>query len=552
MRIAPRIISIFLPLFIVPMVFITFVATTSSREAITSTATRLLQFKAEQLLRFASSENQLLKSNGLADSPQFVTAAKQSVADYAVSLAGGPSELIAAFDAKAGLQFSTGKIELSPDEKSRLLDLIGTNVTGWREIPLGGAPRVAVIGRFEPFGWTLLVTDTRDTFFRVIDRITTESVLISLVALTAVILLVVVFSRLLTTPLKEVASAMRNVVQTGDLSGRVGVLYADEVGDLATGFNSMTGALENAYGEIKNYALQAAIAQRRESKIRNVFQKYVPNQVIEQFFVSPDSMLVGQDRALAVLFSDIRGFTTMSEQMTSRDIVESLNQYFGRMVDAVMRNNGLVDKYIGDAIMAFFGAPADDEQSCYHSVLSALDMQDELEQFNAWQTAHGRAPIHTGIGINYGMVTIGNIGSQQKMDYTVVGDMVNVASRLEGLTRYYDEPLLISESVHRRVGARVPCRVIDRVQVKGRTRGFAIYSAKRALSDAEAEAWKLHERGIQYYYNRDFAEAMHYFEGVHRLLPEDPVAPIFLQRCRTYIENPPPESWTGVVAYSEK
>ncbi|WP_455382781.1 adenylate/guanylate cyclase domain-containing protein, partial [Salinispira pacifica] len=365
-------------------------------------------------------------------------------------------------------------------------------------------------------------------------------------------ILIIVFSRLLTSPLKQVVAAMRDIVHTGDLSRRVEIQYADEVGDLGNTFNSMTGALESAYSEIKNYALQAAISQKRESKIRNVFQKYVPNHVIEQFFVSPESMLVGQDRTLAVLFSDIRGFTTMSERMTSRDIVESLNQYFGRMVDAVMRNNGLVDKYIGDAIMAFFGAPADDAQSCLHSVLAALDMLEELNEFNRWQTEHGRAPIHIGIGINYGTVTIGNIGSQQKMDYTVVGDMVNVASRLEGLTRYYDESLLISESVHRRVGNQVPCRVIDRVQVKGRSRGFAIYSARRELAPEEEEAWKLHDRGIQYFYNRDFQEALGYFENVRRLLPNDPVAPIFIQRCRLYIENPPPDSWTGVVAYSEK
>jgi len=552
MRIAPRIISIFLPLFLVPMIFLTFAATATARKAISAVATDFLQFKAAELDRFAASQYNLLNQNGLSDNPEYIAAAKRAVAEYAGGLVQAPTQLIFAMDASGNIAFSTSSLELSENEGENIRGLSGTDSANLVNLTLGDQQRVGVVRSFAPFDWTILITDRTSSFFRFIDQITVESVVISGVALIAVVILTIVFARLLTTPLHQIVNAMQGIVETGDLGRRVNVPYADEVGMLGDSFNAMTGALENAYSDIKNYALQAAIAQRRESKIRNVFQKYVPKHVIDEFFVSPDSMLVGQSRTLAILFSDIRGFTTLSEHLSPHEIVESLNQYFGRVVDVIMKNRGLVDKYIGDAVMAFFGAPAEDTQSCLHSVLAAFDMLDQLEEFNQWQTEHDRSPVHIGIGINYGPVTIGNIGSEQKMDYTVVGDMVNVASRLEGLTRYYDQPLLVSESVRRRLHPGIPCRFIDRVQVKGRSGGLAVYTARRELTEAETSAWKLHEEAIVHYYDRDFARAARGFEQVIDVLPDDPIALFFLQRCKQYLVEAPPDNWTGVVTYTEK
>lgn len=552
MKIAPRTISIFLPLFIVPLVFVTYLAVTTSRTAITGIATNFLQFKTNELLRFASSERALLVNNNLEDSHEFITAAQRAVANYATGLIGNPPELIIAFDKSGVVQFSTAEVSLTPNEMETVSGIIASHHQGWIELPLDGTMRVANVATFTPFGWTLFVTQERKVFFAAIDQIRWEAALTGAISMIAVIILVILFSRLLTLPLSQVAGAMHDIVKTGDLHRRVEVRYSDEVGELGETFNSMTGALEQAYGEIKNYALQAAIAQKREMKIRNVFQKYVPNQVIEQFFRAPESMLVGEERTLAILFSDIRGFTEMSERMQSKDIVESLNRYFERMVDAIMRNQGLVDKYIGDAIMAFFGAPAVDEESAYHSVVAGLDMIDELVDFNTWQRSRGWAPIRNGIGINYGNVTIGNIGTERKMDYTVVGDMVNVASRLEGLTKFYDERILISESIYRYVRNKIPCRQIDRVQVKGRRRGLAIYAVRREVETTEEKAWKLHARGLSYYYNRDFEDALHYFESADRLVPDDPITRIFLMRCKNYLEDAPPADWNGVTAFETK
>jgi len=552
MKIAPRIISIFLPLFLAPMVFLTVISTTEARRGITTVAVSFLRFKASDLVRFAQGQNALLAANDLSDKPEFVDAAKTAVAHYAAGLVGDPSDLIVAFDKSGKTDFSTAKVELSPPEERALTSLIDAGKPGWVHVSMGGVPRVGELSFFAPFGWALFVTVDREAFYRPVDRITLTSALTAGVTLVAVLALVVLFSSLLTRPLNQIVAAMRDIVRTGDLHKRVEVPYTDEVGELGDSFNAMTGALGQAYGEIKSYALKAAIAQKREMKIRNVFQKYVPKQVIDQFFASPESMLVGEDRTLAVLFSDIRGFTELSETMSSRDIVESLNNYFGRMVEAVMRHQGLVDKYIGDAVMAFFGAPADDAQSAYHSAVAALDMLDELAQFNVWQTERARPPIRIGIGINYGAVTIGNIGSEAKMDYTVVGDMVNVASRLEGLTKVYKEPILVSESIWRFVHDTLPCRLADRVQVKGRKRGLAVYAVRKELTENERQAWTLHERGMEHYYDREFREALRYFTEIQKIIPEDPIASIFAERSRRYIENPPAPDWSGVVAYSQK
>ena len=144
----------------------------------------------------------------------------------------------------------------------------------------------------------------------------------------------------------------------------------------------------------------------------------------------------------------------------------------------------------------FFGAPERHEDDALRSVLAALEMLDALAEFNEWQAQKGRSPFHIGIGINYGNVTVGNIGSERKMDYTVIGDMVNLASRLEGLTKKYREPIVISASVHRKVNADVRCRLLDKVSVKGRAAGTDIYTVRGALAPAEEKAWSLHEQAL--------------------------------------------------------
>ena len=210
-------------------------------------------------------------------------------------------------------------------------------------------------------------------------------------------------------------------------------------------FNLMIDELQRAYDQIKSYAFDAVLAQKKEQGIRNIFQKYVPQDLITQFFENPEQMLVGNNRRLAVLFSDIRGFTGISESMRPDELVHSLNRYFSYMVDVIMEQRGIVDKYIGDAIMAFFGAPVATGKEPDQAIRAALRMVRALEQFNAEQLENGKPPFRIGIGTASGEVTVGNIGTDRKMDYTVIGDTANLASRLAGLTKYYGVPVLVTE-----------------------------------------------------------------------------------------------------------
>jgi class 3 adenylate cyclase/HAMP domain-containing protein len=376
-------------------------------------------------------------------------------------------------------------------------------------------------------------------------------IILSVSTILALVLLLI-FSYLLTRPLKNVVGAMREIISTSDLSKRVEILYKDETGELGHTFNLMTGELGKANDLVKGYALQAVVAQHKEQKIRTMFQKYVPKAVIDQFFASPEQMLVGEDRILALLFSDIRGFTTISEKMLPNEVVESLNYYFDMMVNIVMRHHGVVDKYMGDAIMAFYGAPERTRYEASQAVESGFEMLEALEDFNKWQEAKGRPAFRIGIGINYGVVTVGNIGSEKKMDYTVIGDMVNLGSRLEGLTKEYNQPLIVSESVQMKIKDRFPCRLLGRAIVKGRTKGIGIFTARKELTPEHQHAWGLHEEATRMYYDRKFEDAHRLFQKVHDMLPEDRPSAKFIERCRQYIKNPPAADWSGAEAMTVK
>ena len=457
MSIRAKVVLLVLPLIIAPLLLTGFVASLSARNGITAIATSLLKFKMDDLLNYANSQWSLLVENNMVDRQDFVDAARAAVATYARSLTRSDSELIFALDANGKVAMSTGPVMLGAQESRMLFQLQASGASGWQGIRAGGTTRVAETAPFVQFGWYLFVTEKSDSFYGATTQIFVRTGVILSVSLVIAIALLLLFSFLMTQPLRTVVGAMREIMSTNDLSRRVEILYRDETGDLGHSFNLMTEELDKAYGQIKGYALDAAIAQHKEQKIRNIFQKYVPNEVIEGFFAKPEAMLVGQERILAVLFSDIRRFTTISEGLQSRQIVESLNAYFGLMVEIIMRHKGIVDKYIGDAIMAFYGAPVFHRDEAFQSVTSGLEMLETLQAFNASQMEKKRPPFEIGIGINYGVVTVGNIGSEKKMDYTVVGDMVNVASRLEGLTKVYKQEMIVSESVSKELGGKIPC-----------------------------------------------------------------------------------------------
>jgi class 3 adenylate cyclase/HAMP domain-containing protein len=446
---------------------------------------------------------------------------------------------------------SSGENPLLPSEKYALLRILNEENEGLVSAVIGGEKRTFQSFYFTPFDWYIIISEKEQVFYSDAESIAAQTVItLCASAIAAVILLMLITSHL-TNPLARIVKAMNGIIETADLSARVEVEYRDETGILAQTFNMMTGELDRAYNQIKRYAFDAVLAGKKEERIRQIFQKYVPNDVIERFFASPEKMLVGDNRKLSILFSDIRSFTTISEGMAPDDLVNSLNRYFSGQVDIIYNRNGIVDKYIGDAIMAFWGAPEKHEDDALQSVLSALEMIESLSGFNENQRRLGKCEFRIGIGLNYGEVTVGNIGSERKMDYTVIGDAVNLASRMEGLTKTYHSEILISESLFEELRKASPnsglyYRLLDTVAVKGKTKGVRIFTVKRALSASEQKAWPLHNQGMKLYYSRSFREAAEKFKEALTLLPGDFNAENLAARCADYAANPPPADWNGV------
>ncbi len=557
MGIRLKIILVVLPLLIATLALTGVSSFFSATTAISSIAKEFLGFKAGEIEKQAASQWSILVNNDYANDPEFVTGAKKTVRNYALSIlntpsAGGYTDLIAAFGPDGSVQMATAELSVRPEEKTALEELISSRSKAFVTLRLGGKERVAKGFWFDPFKWYILVTEERRVFYSPVNTIALNTGIILVAAIVFGLVLILVFANYLTRPLTRVVKTMKDIISTNDLSERVVVEYRDEIGSLAQTFNLMVGELEKAYAQIKSFAFKAVLAQKRETKIRNIFQKYVPKDVIEGIFQNPEQMLVGESRILSILFSDIRDFTTISEKMMPDDLVTSLNRYFTVMVDIVMSHGGIVDKYIGDAIMAFFGAPVKHADDALQSVLAGIEMSEALEGFNKAQAAAGKPTFNIGVGINYGVVTVGNIGTEKKMDYTVIGDMVNLASRLEGQTKMYHQPIIISESLHMKVKDTLPCRLLDCIAVKGKSQGQRIFAVKKKLDDAESQAWELHNAAMEAYYARDFSKALGLLDNVQIIMPDDYVSGLIIQRCHAYLKNPPPPDWNGVEKKTSK
>jgi adenylate cyclase len=551
-NIRAKIVLLVLPLIIAPLVLTGVSSVVTARESVTAVAAGLLQFKAEQLTTYAQGQWDLLVANGLEADAAYREASEAAVETFARSLLRSSTELIVAMAGDGSVALRTGDLAGDDPGLAPLAALAAAGASGWQTLSLAGVDRVAYANRFEAFGWTVFVTEASDAFYRPTERIVLQTGIILGASLLVTLLLLLVFAGYLTRPLRQVADAMQDIITTGDLSERVETLYRDETGRLGHTFNLMTADLERAYGMVKGYALHAAVAKENEEKIRKIFQLYVPAKVIEQYYASPEQMLVGKPDPVAVLFSDIRNFTRFAEKTESRRLVEILNDYFSRMAKPIYDRHGRVDKTIGDAIMAVFGAPEKQDNDSLEACRAALGMLDALPVFNEAHREHLQEPFRMGIGIHYGRVTVGNIGSEKKMDYTVIGDPVNIASRIEGLTKVYREPLLVSHSIKSRIRGEYPCRLLDKVSVKGREKETSIYVLRSSLTAAEVKAWKVHNEAADLFYERKFPEAADGFRQVVEWLPKDAHARRFLEKCRMLKAKPPGPEWTGVIEMTEK
>lgn len=302
-----------------------------------------------------------------------------------------------------------------------------------------------------------------------------------------------------------------------------------------------------------------------EQNIRKAFRRFVPEQIIDDLVKEAGENkkeAVGEKREVAILFSDIRSFTNISEANKPEVIVAFLNRYFTIMVDIIKKHGGTVDKFIGDAIMALFGTPISYEDNARRAARAAYEMREALETVPLEDLILPNGmKFNIGIGIHYGDVIAGSLGSKDKTDYTVIGDNVNLASRLEGLTKTYGTQVLVSESVKKDIirnetdeklfDSEFCFRYLDDVKVKGKAKAVPIYAIDRNQEEFPAEYKDSYMKGVDLYKQGLFKLAKNYFEISIKSKAEDKAAMLMLDRCNDFIENPP-ENWDGAIAFKTK
>ena len=298
---------------------------------------------------------------------------------------------------------------------------------------------------------------------------------------------------------------------------------------------------------------------KEKRKIKNVLGQYVSPAMLSTVLKdNQDDYLkaeVGSKEILTILFSDIRDFTTITERYKVEEVVEVLNAYLSRMVNIIFDNQGTLDKFIGDAIVAFWGAPVRIHDHHYKAVITGLQMRDAIKIFNRENYGKGLPQLKIGIGIHTGEVILGNIGSEKKLDYTVIGDSVNMASRLEGLTKIYNSPIIISQDTYEHVKGEISCRVLDHVKVKGKDRPITIYEVIDAVDSVDEETSRiisLTQKAFKQYRQRAFSESISTFTAIQGIKPNDFLSKMFISRCRNYQQHKPPDDWDGYCVYETK
>ncbi len=294
----------------------------------------------------------------------------------------------------------------------------------------------------------------------------------------------------------------------------------------------------------------------REKRIRSTMSRYMAKEVVDRLLASGDEMLKGSSHIATVVFSDIRRFTMLTEAMSPQQTVTMLNEYFTEMVEVVLTHGGMLDKYIGDAMMAIFGAPVEDAADADNALATARDMMRALERLNEQRAGEGLAAIDIGVGVATGEVLAGSVGSVKRMEYTVIGDTVNLAARLESANKHYGTKVLLSAPTVEALRRPAVLRRLDLIQVKGKSRPTGVFEAlghHTAQSFPHlAEVIRSYEQGLDLYQQRDWDGAIARFAAALELAPNDRPSRIFLDRCRYYRLQPPSRDWTGVWIMEEK
>jgi adenylate cyclase len=305
---------------------------------------------------------------------------------------------------------------------------------------------------------------------------------------------------------------------------------------------------------------RALVEEKEKRKVRSAFGQYLSPEVIRRLLVNPQ-LVEPRKTEITVMFSDIRGFTTISEKLDAQDLALFLNGYLSDMTKIVFDTQGTLDKYIGDAVMAFWGAPFEERDHAENACRASLAMMKTVRAMQKQWEAEGKPKLDIGIGLNSGPASVGNMGSALRYGYTALGDTVNLSSRLEGLNKEYGTHILVNESTYAAVkDAGFLFRELDIIRVKGKLQPVTIYELVGKLSELEQEPTfgELRQRlqnfaaAREFYRSRHWEQAQHAFQEILDRTPDDGPSRMYWKRCQEYLFDEPPVGWDGVFTMTHK
>jgi len=305
---------------------------------------------------------------------------------------------------------------------------------------------------------------------------------------------------------------------------------------------------------------RALVEEKEKRKVRSAFGQYLSPEVIRRLLVNPQ-LVEPRKTEITVMFSDIRGFTTISEKLDAQDLALFLNGYLSDMTKIVFDTQGTLDKYIGDAVMAFWGAPFEEPQHASNACGAALAMMKTVHAMQKQWEAEGKPKLDIGIGLNSGPASVGNMGSALRYGYTALGDTVNLSSRLEGLNKEYGTHILVNESTYATVkDAGFLFRELDIIRVKGKLQPVTIHELVGKLSELEQDPkyeelqQRLHDFAAarELYRKRQWEQAQHAFQEILDRTPDDGPSRMYWKRCQEYLFDEPPVGWDGVFTMTHK
>jgi adenylate cyclase len=397
----------------------------------------------------------------------------------------------------------------------------------------GGGRYVGIFTEFPRYtglDWQAGVIIPEDEFFYFVRRNTRFVIATSILLVLIAVLLGYIFSRRISRPLNELSQEMGKIQNFDLSSGKSIVSSITDVQNMVTSFYKMRQGLRS-------------------------FGKFVPADLVRQLIAQEgEAHLQGEKRELTVHFSDIEGFTTISESIPPEELVELLAEYLGEMSRIIAEEKGTVDKYIGDAVMAFWGAPQPVADHAHCAARAALRCQKRLAELETKWQAEGKPIFRARIGLNSGEMIVGNMGSAERLNYTVIGDAVNLASRLEGVNKYYGTRIIIGEKTQKLIADTYATRLLDFVAVKGKSEAIGIYELvgeKDAIDEETARFIAYYESAVGHYRNRQWDAAEQEFRAAIRLRPDE-AAEMMLQRVAEFRRESPPADWNGVYVMRSK